>query len=115
MYVVKKLIKPLLGQPVIEAIKLPVRVGTVADGTETQNPVQRFPQLFHGLGRMQGDYAISLKEGAVPFALTTLRRVPIPLMSSVKAELENMERLGVISRIDTPTDWCAGMVVVPKS
>ena len=64
---------------------------------------------------MQGDYAISLKEGAVPFALTTPRRVPIPLMSSVKAELENMEGLGVISRIDTPTDWCAGMVVVPKS
>ena len=64
---------------------------------------------------MQGDYAISLKEGAVPFALTTPRRVPIPLMSSVKAELENMERLGVISRIDTRTDWCAGMVVVPKS
>lgn len=25
-----------------------------------------------------------------------------------------MERIGVISKIDTPTDWCAGMVVVPK-
>ena len=115
IYVVKKLLKPLLGQPAIEALNLLVRVGTVADGTEIQNPVQRFPQLFHGLGRMQGDYAITLKEGAVPFALTTPCRVPIPLMSTVKAELENVERLGVISRMDTPTDWCAGMVVVPKS
>jgi hypothetical protein len=26
-----------------------------------------------------------------------------------------MEKLGVISRIDEPTEWCAGMVVVPKS
>ena len=25
-----------------------------------------------------------------------------------------MESLGVISRVDSPTDWCAGMVVVPK-
>ena len=50
IYVVTKLLKPLLGQPAIEALKLLVRVGTVADGTETQNPVQRFPQLFHGLG-----------------------------------------------------------------
>ena len=36
-------------------------------------------------------------------------------MKSVKEELECMERLGVISRIKEPTDWCAGMVVVPKS
>ena len=54
------------------------------------------------------------KEGAVPFALTTPRRVAIPLMESVRAELQKMEMLGVISRIETPTDWCAGMVVVPK-
>jgi hypothetical protein len=26
-----------------------------------------------------------------------------------------MEGLGVISRIEEPTDWCAGMVVVPKA
>ncbi len=48
------------------------------------------------------------------FALTTPRRVAIPLMQPVKEELERMERLGVITRIEDPTDWCAGMVVVPK-
>jgi hypothetical protein len=36
-------------------------------------------------------------------------------MDTVKAELTRMEKLGVISRIDEPTEWCAGMVVVPKS
>ena len=35
-------------------------------------------------------------------------------MSKVKAELERMENLGVISKVDIPADWCAGMVVVPK-
>ena len=25
-----------------------------------------------------------------------------------------MERLGVIAKVEVPTDWCAGMVVVPK-
>ena len=25
-----------------------------------------------------------------------------------------MEKLGVITKIEEPTDWCAGMVVVPK-
>ena len=35
-------------------------------------------------------------------------------MPKVKEELERMERLGVISRVEQPTDWCAGLVVVPK-
>lgn len=36
-------------------------------------------------------------------------------MDKVKAELTRMEKLGGISRIDEPIEWCAGMVVVPKS
>ena len=35
-------------------------------------------------------------------------------MKSVKAELERIEKLGVISKVNQPTDWCVGMVVVPK-
>lgn len=35
-------------------------------------------------------------------------------MPKVKRELEHMERIGVISRVEEPTDWCSGMVVVPK-
>ena len=36
------------------------------------------------------------------------------LLPKVKCELEKMEREGVISKINEPTDWCSGMVVVPK-
>lgn len=36
-------------------------------------------------------------------------------MPDVKAELEKMEKLGVISSVEEPTEWCAGMVVVPKA
>ena len=110
VYVVEKLHKPLLGRPAIEALGLLARVRSV----NQEKPIECFPQLFQGLGRMQGEYSIQLKEGAVPFALTAPRRVAIPLMESVKAELQRMEKMGVISRIESPTDWCAGMVVVPK-
>lgn len=54
------------------------------------------------------------RSDATPFSLTTPRRVALPLLPKVKAELERMEKLRVIAKIDTPTDWCAGMVVVPK-
>ena len=26
-----------------------------------------------------------------------------------------MEEIGAVSKIESPTDWCAGMVVVPKA
>jgi len=36
-------------------------------------------------------------------------------MQQVRNELDRMERLGVISQVEDPTEWCAGMVVVPKA
>ena len=111
VYVVKGLHKALLGQPAIRALKLIERVGAV----QTTKPEEQFPQLFTGLGKLEGEYEIKLREGAQPFALNTPRRVPVPLMESVKDELNRMEQLGVITPVEAPTDWCSGMVVVPKS
>ena len=51
----------------------------------------------------------------MPYALTVPRRVAIPLMQPVKDEQCRMEKLGVISQVKEPTEWCAAMVVVPKS
>ena len=36
-------------------------------------------------------------------------------MPAVKAELERLEKMGVITSVEEPTEWCAGMVVVPKA
>ncbi|KAK2173586.1 hypothetical protein NP493_866g01020 [Ridgeia piscesae] len=46
--------------------------------------------------------------------LTTARRVTVPLMDAVKAELNNMVESGVIRSVTEPTDWCAAMVPVIK-
>ena len=40
--------------------------------------------------------------------------VPFSLRNQVQDELSRMETLGVISKVEDPTPWCAGMVVVPK-
>ena len=70
--------------------------------------------MFSGLGRLEGDYQIHLNEEAVPYALSTPCRIPLPLTDKVKDELERMEKMRVISKIEKPTDRCAGIVVVPK-
>ena len=108
LYVVDKLHKQLLGRPALKVVTL---VQTIKG---SESPVDRFPQLFKGLGKLEGEYSIQLEEGAVPYALPVPRRVAIPLRKAVKAELRRMEKLGVITRVRQPTKWCAGMVVVPK-
>ena len=111
MFVIKNLCHNLLGRPAIEALELAVRVGAIFDNA---TPVQLFPKMFQGLGKLEGDYEIKLKCDLKPFSISVPRRVAIPLMGKVRAELRRMEQLGVITKVEGPTDWCAGMVVVPK-
>ena len=101
----------LLGLPAITALQLAHRIQ--ATNTDVSIPDQ-FPNIFQGLGNFGDPYKIKLREGAKPYALHTPRHIPIPLRQQVKEELDRMERIGVISQVEEPTQWCAGMVVVPK-
>ena len=109
VYIMADLHKPLLGRPAIEALSFLKRIRAIEQKSESSDPADLFPQLFTGLGKMEGEYTIKLKEGATPFSISTPRRVAIPLMQSVKAELDQMQELGVISPIQEPTDWCCVM------
>ena len=59
---------------------------------EVDKFVVRFPKLFQGLGTIEGEYCISLQEGAKPITLSTPRRIPLPLMPKVKLELQRMKK-----------------------
>nr|XP_054591370.1 uncharacterized protein LOC129155169 [Nothobranchius furzeri] len=116
VYVVSNLVMPLMGLPAIIKLNLIKQVASVQQEKQEKCHQYKtmFPKVFTGLGKLEGAYKIKLKEGAVPYALSAPRRVPLPMKEQVKQELERMEAMGVIRRIEEPTAWCAGMVVVPK-
>ena len=117
VFVVKDLKSNLLGLPAITALKLAARLDGTSSSTTPLTTLtihNQFPKLFQGLGNLGEEYEIKLKPDAKPFALFTPRRVPLPLRGKVTAELNRMETMGVISKVDIPTPWCAGMVVAPK-
>ena len=58
------------------------------------------PNLFKGLGELEGEFSIKLTPGSTPHAITTPRRVALPLMPKVKEQLQRMEKLAVISKVD---------------
>ena len=116
IFVLQKVKHNLLGLPAIRALHVLSHVEHVSQPITGQTPIpDQFPSLFTGLGTFKGDnYVIQLKPDAKPFALHTPHNVPIPLRTKVQAELSCMQSLGVISPVEEPTEWCAGMVVVPK-
>ena len=101
----------LLGLPAIKGLPLlSVLDNLVCDPTTAIK--QEFPSLFTGLRTIQDDYEIKVKQDAQPFSLGTARNIPLPLHDKVKQELVAMEAQGVISKVQQPTPWCTGMVVV---
>ena len=116
VYIIKGGGKPLLGKPAIQALNIvQATVNNVQESTEKIDFVQRFPNVFTGLGEMDGEYDIKLLEEDVkPYVLNTPRRIPIPLMNKTKIELDRMMKLNVIVPVKEATQWCSGMVVVPK-
>ena len=115
IYVVKDLERPLLGRDVAEKLKLVNRVDTVSNDDYKTKMANKHPKLFTGLGQMKDSYTITLKEDAKPFVIFVPRKVPLPLYRKTKDELDRMLETRVISPVDQPTDWCAPMVVTPKS
>lgn len=75
VYVVSGLRKPLLGRPAIEALGIVSLVEPVL----RDDVAKWFPKLFQGLGRLKDNYTIKLRDDVRPFALTTPRRVALPL------------------------------------
>ena len=101
IYFVEGLRRSLLGRPAIKSLKLLACIGEVKGERKVED---LFPQLFTWLGKIQQEYTIKLRDGARPFALNTPRRVPIPLMAQVRNELNHMEGLGAISRVEEPAE-----------
>ncbi|XP_064483051.1 uncharacterized protein K02A2.6-like [Ornithodoros turicata] len=110
IYVLKELPTCLLGQPAIDSLKVIPTIQMLSKAS----PFEEYATVFQGLGVLQGDYDTKLAPDARPFALSSPRRVPLPLYQKTKEELQRMEKLGVITPVMEPTAWCAPMVTVPK-
>ena len=110
LYLVEGLEKPLLGKPAIKKLAVVQQCYNIT----VEDAQDKWPKYFKGLGELDGQYHITLKSNANPFALAIPRRIAIPLVDKVKAALDKMLATGVIEWIEEPADWCAGIVVVPK-
>ncbi|GFR95786.1 Pol polyprotein [Elysia marginata] len=98
VYVIRTRSENLLGRRAIQAIGLV----NVIDEIRTFEEIKCSP------------IKIILQPEAVPYHLSSPRRIPIPLNQKVEQELKRMKDQGVIEKVTDPTDWCSPMVPVLK-
>ena len=76
--------------------------------------VHQYPNLFHGIGKLQGvEVALHIDPTITPVAQQA-RRIPFHLHKKVEEELEHLEQHGIIEKVDGPTPWVSPLVLIPK-
>ena len=75
---------------------------------------QEFPEVFKGLGKLQGQYNIEIDPDVTP-VVHAPRKVPVALKSKLKTELKRLENEDIITQIkDEATPWVNSIVIVDK-
>ncbi|KAK2720714.1 hypothetical protein QYM36_004563 [Artemia franciscana] len=74
---------------------------------------EQYKELFSGIGKILGKCEIHLKEGVVPTPYPA-RKVPIVMREKLKQELNRLESLEIIEKVEEPTEWVNSMVLVEK-
>jgi len=66
---------------------------------DKQDLITQYPESFNGIGKFQGEYHITVDPN-VPPVIHPPRRVPISLKDSIKSELDDMVKNGIITKLE---------------
>ncbi|XP_050528790.1 uncharacterized protein K02A2.6-like [Daktulosphaira vitifoliae] len=106
-------IRPLLGRDTCKQLGLLVQVVDMVTNSEKEKFMKKNKNIFEGLGKLPFKYKITLRKECVP-VVRPPRRVPNVIKARLKTTLENVEKSGVIQKIDNPTDWVNNLVIAEK-
>ena len=74
----------------------------------------KYNRVFQGLGKLKDrEIKFHVDESIVPVAQSP-RRIPFHLRDQVAKELDRLEKMDVIEKVEGPTPWISNLVVAPK-
>ena len=75
-------------------------INEVKEGQAFKEKIEKkYPELFKGIGLMDGEISIKLKDGAVPH-VEPVRRVPRVMQEPLKSELDKMVKEEILQKVD---------------
>ena len=72
--------------------------------------LQKYSQVFTGLGRLEKPYHIEVYPTVTP-VINPLRTIPAALRDRITVELGDILRQGVTRKVEGPTDWASSMAI----
>ena len=91
-----------------------VKVNPIQSQHASEEFIHQFPSLFHGIGKLKDvEVQLHIDKTIKPVAQAA-RRIPFHLRKQVSDELDNLERQGIIEKVEGPTPWVSPLVVIPK-
>ncbi|XP_048257542.1 uncharacterized protein K02A2.6-like [Haliotis rufescens] len=94
--------------------KPPSEKVTSSTGLTKEDILKTYPDIFSDeLGTFEGTQKLEIDPSITPVK-QPLRRIPHALKQDLKTELERLEKRGVITPVDTPTDWVSSLLIVKK-
>ena len=118
MLVVDKGLTPIIGKQTSEKMGI-ISVNYsdfqhVNSLSETESILEEYASVFDTpVGCFDSTTKLVTKPGTVPVNCKAAR-IPYTLRKRVKTELEHLQSIGVISPVNTPTEWSSRMVVATK-
>ena len=104
----------VVGLKTATALNLVKRLFTIGcRGDEDTQPeiLKRYRGQFSGIGTLPGEYEIKIDARVNP-VIHQPRRTLYMLRDKVKVELDRMERMGIVTKVEHPTKWVSPIVVV---
>ena len=76
--------------------------------------LDKFQDVFKGLGCVEGKYNIKLKANSNP-TIQPQRNVPLRLLDKLKGTLGDVERKDITAKLEEPVTWVSNLVIVEKA
>ena len=91
----------------IETVHTPCRI------KDEEHLRELYPTRFKGIGNFDGEHHIVIDK-EVPPVIHPPRRCPISIKDEIKAEIDQMVEMDVITPVQEPTDWVSSLVYTQK-
>lgn len=79
----------------------------------SESLVNDFSDTFESLGLLKNKCKLVLREDVTP-VVDSPRKIPFFLNDALKCELQRMVHMGVITKMEEPTEWVNSIVLVSK-
>lgn len=92
-------------------LKLNPGINTVTDSSDV---CSKYPECVDGIGKLK-DFQLKLHvdDNVTPVA-QSMYRIPYSLRQKVSDNIDELENLDIIEKVNTPTQWVSPVIVVPK-